>query len=69
MTHPRHTSASLTVPELLDRDRLDDADIDKTLRRAWIKPMTVRPFGDAYFVECDDEVVADGYRIRISRCW
>ena len=54
MTHPGNTPASLSdLPSLAQR-RLDGSGFGDASRRAWSRPMTVRPFGDAYLVDCKD---------------
>lgn len=54
MTRSRNTPASRTDSSLLAIDRLADDHLDETSRRAWTEAMTVRPFGDAYLVDCAD---------------
>mgnify|MGYP000085477741 FL=1 len=54
MTRSRNTRASLSESPLVPAERADGARLDEASRRAWSEPMTVRPFGDAYLVDCDD---------------
>jgi len=38
----------------ITQKRLGGAGLDDASRRAWTRPMTVRPFGDGYLVDCAD---------------
>lgn len=66
MTRSRHTHASLTDVPTLEQRRLDGEGLDEASRRAWTRAMTVRPFGDAYLVDCEDDT--HYVRLAPSRC-